>query len=68
MAYVHTIKKTRKGISSYCAKRDEQIYRFTMRGWSRRELAEKYHLTEQRIGQIISKIESASRKKAKKSA
>jgi Mor family transcriptional regulator len=67
MAYVHTIRSTMKGIVSYCQKRDEQIVKFRQKGWSLSDLASKYNITEQRVGQIVAKsakrISSAGRRR-----
>jgi Mor family transcriptional regulator len=67
MAYVHTIRTTRKGILSYCAKRDEQIAAYSAKGWSRIELAEKYNLTPQRVGQILQAKARKNRRQKKAS-
>lgn len=62
MAYVHTIKRTMKGIVSYCEKRDAQIWKFYQKGWSMRELAERYHITDVRVWQIIDKARRSATK------
>lgn len=65
MAYVHEIRKTFKGIVSYCAKRNESICKLRQKGWSFAELADKYHMTPQRAGQIVRAME---RKKSRRRA
>lgn len=68
MAYVHKIRKTLKGIVSYCAKRNEQIVKLRQKGWSFVEIAEKYNMTPQRAGQIIREMQRANRRNVKKAS
>lgn len=68
MAYVHTIKKTMKGIVSYCEKRDAQIWKFYQKGWTMNELADRYHITQVRVWQIINKARSADAKKVRRAS
>jgi len=67
MAYVHTIRATLKGQRSYCRTRDEQILKLRNRGWTLNELAERYHMTPQRAGQIVRAQERLARRKRKAS-
>lgn len=63
MAYVYEKFSSKKAIVAYCAKRNQSIYNFSLKGWSQRELAEKYHLTIQRVSQIIQSQSRLARKK-----
>lgn len=67
MAYVYTRFSSKEKIMAYCAKRDAQIYAYSLKGWTLNELAEKYQITTQRVGQIIraqTKLNRRSKKKA----
>lgn len=67
MAFVYEKFSSKKAIIAYCRKRNESIYKFSLKGWTQRELAEKYFLTVQRVGQIIKaqqRLARAAKRKA----
>lgn len=68
MAYVYEKFASKRAIVAYCAKRNQSIYNFRLKGWTLKELAEKYHLTIQRVGQIVQAQESAARKTKRKAS
>ena len=53
MAYVYERFNSKKAVISYCKKRNEQIYAYSLKGWKQYELAEKYNITAQRVCQIL---------------
>lgn len=64
MSLVYSIRKTKKGIVSYCAKRNEQIWKFRQKGWTMREIADRYQITDARVSQIITEMrDQRARKK-----
>jgi Mor family transcriptional regulator len=68
MAYVHTIRATRAGQIAYCNKRNEQIYAYSLKGWKQAELADKYKITAQRVGQILKSQARLNRRAKQKKA
>lgn len=68
MAYVYERFRTKKEVTAYCEKRNLALYNFSLRGWTQKELAEKYHLTTQRVGQIIQAQERLARKTRRKAS
>jgi Mor family transcriptional regulator len=64
MSMVYNLNMSKKGIVSYCAKRNEQIWKFRQKGWTVAEIADRYQITEARVYQILGEKRKKGRSKA----